>query len=293
MNIFPIFITASAGWLIGKYSSIDAKSISRIAFYIFSPALVFQLISNNHISGSDSARMAFLALSTTLIVSTCAWLLAKIIGLDRRMTAALVIVSALPNAGNYGLSLNLFAIGEEGLAHASIYFVTMATLTYTFGVVVASMGAETLLSSLKRLAKIPVLYALAVGFLFNSLDFALPVPVGRSVELLSQAAIPTMLVLLGMQLHSVDWRKNLLPLAFANLGRLIVSPMVAVGLSLAITMEGVPLQAAVLEAAMPSAVMTIILATEFDVEPEFVTTAVTTTTLLSPFTLTPLLAFFS
>jgi len=56
-------------------------------------------------------------------------------------------------------------------------------------------------------------------------------------------------------------------------------------------MTGPSYQAVVLEAAMPVAVLTTILATEFDAEPTFVTTAVLVTTLISPFTLTPLLAF--
>jgi predicted permease len=56
------------------------------------------------------------------------------------------------------------------------------------------------------------------------------------------------------------------------------------------SLQGSALQAGVTEASMPTAVMATVLATEYDVEPAFVTTVVTTTTLLSPLTLTPLLA---
>lgn len=289
-NIFPIFITALAGWLLGNIFSIDTKSLARVAFYIFSPALVFQLIINNNIPSLDSARMVFLALATTSLIALLVWIIAKKIGFSRQMTAAMMLVSVLPNAGNFGLSLNYFAIGEQGLAQASIYFVTMGTITYTFGVVVASMGKESFTSSLKRLFKIPILYALMLAFAFNTYGIALPIPINRSIELLSQAAIPTMLILLGMQLRSVNWNDYLAPLALVATFRLVISPLIAYVLSLAIAMKDIPLDAAVLEAAMPSAVMTIILATEFDTEPEFVTTAVTATTLLSPLTLTPLLA---
>ena len=54
-------------------------------------------------------------------------------------------------------------------------------------------------------------------------------------------------------------------------------------------LEGVARQAGTLQSAMPSAVIGTILATEYDVEPTFVTSVVLLTTLLSPFTLTPLL----
>lgn len=289
-NILPIFITAAAGWLIGKVSHIDAKTVARIAFYVFSPALVFQLITHNNISSGDFARMSFLAIAVTGLVGLLVWLVGKSIKLERRMLAALLLVTMFPNAGNFGLSANRFAFGEEGLAHASIYFVTMATLTYSLGALIASMGKKSFREAALGLLKIPVLYALTGAYLFNMLDWSLPTPVARSVALLSQAAIPTMLLLLGLQLQRIIWSKDILALSLANVFRLLVSPLAAIGLGLAIGLEGLPLQAGVLEAAMPSAVMTIILSTEFDVEPAFVTTAVTTTTLLSPLTITPLLA---
>jgi len=53
----------------------------------------------------------------------------------------------------------------------------------------------------------------------------------------------------------------------------------------------VALQAGVVEAATPTAVLSTVLATEFNTEPTFVTTVVFTTTVLSPLTLTPLLAY--
>jgi predicted permease len=73
--------------------------------------------------------------------------------------------------------------------------------------------------------------------------------------------------------------------------RLLIAPLLAIGLSRLFRMSGPSYQAVVLEAAMPAAVLTTILATEFDAEPTFVTTVVLITTLLSPLTLTPLLAF--
>ncbi|MCH7662527.1 MAG: AEC family transporter [Chloroflexi bacterium] len=290
-NILPIFLTAGTGWLIGRFTNIDIRTIARIAFYIFSPALIFQLITNNYVPGNEFARMAGLAIAVTAVLSTLAWTIGKLVGLHRRMLAAVLLVSIFPNAGNYGLSAVLLARGETGLALASIYFVTMATITYTVGVVIASMGKKSFVDSAKGLLKIPVLYALAGAYMFNLFHWALPVPLKSSIELLSQAAIPTMLLLLGLQLQRAVWKQDLLALGIANGLRLVVSPIVAIGLGLAIGISGLSLQVGVLQAAMPSAVMTIILATEFQVEPEFVTTAVATSTLLSPLTLTPLMAF--
>ena len=94
-----------------------------------------------------------------------------------------------------------------------------------------------------------------------------------------------------MQLVNIKLNGQVLPLILTSSMRLIIAPLLAMGLSKVFGMTGPAYQAVVLEAAMPVAVLTTILATEFDAQPSFVTAAVLVSTLLSPFTLTPLLAF--
>jgi predicted permease len=100
-----------------------------------------------------------------------------------------------------------------------------------------------------------------------------------------------MLVLLGLQLQKVEWSHKHLHLIAANGLRLLVAPAIALVLTMLFNLQGSARQATIIEASMPCAVTATVLATEFDVHPEFVTAAVTTSTLLSPLTLTPLLAF--
>jgi hypothetical protein len=73
--------------------------------------------------------------------------------------------------------------------------------------------------------------------------------------------------------------------------RLVVFPLLAIGLASIFRLEGTAYQAGVVESAVPTAVLTTVLATEYDLEPSFVTTAVVVSTLISPLTLTPLLAY--
>jgi hypothetical protein len=93
-----------------------------------------------------------------------------------------------------------------------------------------------------------------------------------------------------MQLVNIRLDGHVKPLILTSSMRLLIAPAIAYGLSLVFKMNTAAQQAVVLEAAMPVAVLTTILATEFETEPSFVTAAVLITTLLSPLTLTPLLA---
>jgi predicted permease len=290
-NLFPILLVACIGFALAKLLKINPRPLSQVIFYIFSPVLVFNLITHSQLSNQDILRTLVFTMVLMICVGSLTWLLGSILRLDRRTLAAVLITAMFMNAGNYGLPLTSFAFGETALAFASVFFVVNAMFTNTLGIVIASSGSMSVMDAIKGLVKFPAIYALSLGILFLQFSWKLPSGVERTVTLLSNAAIPCMLVLLGMQLVNIRLDGQMRPLILTSSMRLLVAPLIAFGLTRLFGMSGASYQAVVVEAAMPVAVMTTILATEFEAEPTFVTTAVLVTTLLSPLTLTPLLAF--
>jgi len=290
-NLLPIFLAAGAGFLVAKYLGVTPRSISKIAFYIFSPCLIFTLLTSGQLDGNDITRMAGFVVVILLILGTITALIGYVLRFDRSILVALMLTVMFGNVGNFGLSLNLFAFGESALAYASVYFVTSAILVYTVGVVLASWGKSGLRTALLGVLKVPVIYAVILALIFNWFDWFLPLPLERTVTLLSDAAIPVMIVLMGIQLYNSNWSKHTFTLGLSNFLRLVVSPLLAIGIGLLFSFEGPALQSAVLESAVPTAVLMTVLATEYNIEPAFMTTAVITSTLLSPLTITPLIAF--
>jgi malate permease and related proteins len=290
-NLFPILLSAGIGFALAKWLNINPRPLSQVVFYVFSPILVFNLIRNSQLSNQDILRTLAFALVLMICVGLLTWLIGGVLRFDRRMMAAVLITTMFMNAGNYGLPLTSFAFGEQALAFASIFFVISALFTNTVGIVIASSGSMSVINAIKGLVKFPAIYALSGGILFLQFGWQLPTSLDRTVNLLSNAAIPCMLVLLGMQLVNIRLDGHVKPLILSSSMRLLIAPLLAFGLTKLFGMSGPAQQAVVLEAGMPVAVLTTILATEFDAEPTFVTTAVLVTTLLSPLTLTPLLAF--
>jgi predicted permease len=202
-----------------------------------------------------------------------------------------MLTSMFNNAGNLGLPVSLFAFGETALAYATLYFVTVSTLNNTVGVVIASLGSTNIKQAVLGLFRVPALYSILLAFIIINQGWHLPLFLERSVGLAANAAIPLMLVLLGLQFQNIRWAGHGLPLGVTNIIRLLVSPVIALVLSPVFGLAGVSRQAGILESAMPAAVLTTVIATEFNIEPAFVTAAVFTSTLLSPLTLTLLLAY--
>jgi predicted permease len=113
----------------------------------------------------------------------------------------------------------------------------------------------------------------------------------RPIGLLSDAALPLMIIVLGMQLERARKAERPSLVAMAVGLSLIAAPFLALWLTWLLDLTGSARQAGVLLASMPSAVVTTILALEFDVSPSFVTNCVFLSTVLSPLTLTPLIAY--
>jgi predicted permease len=290
-NLLPIFLTSGAGFLLSKYLKISPRPISQVIFYIFAPSLLFTLLTKNDLNNSDILRSMFLIGSTMLIVGIIALIIARIFRLNRTLSSGILLTSMFMNAGNYGLPVVLFAFGESALGYASVYFVTMVIFTYTIGIVIASTGSTSIKNSIINLLKLPAIYAILSAFIVILTGWEIPTFLDRTITLLGDASIPSMLVLLGMQLAHVRLSGISIPLILAVSLRLLVSPAIGLLLATLFGISGPARVALVTIAGMPTAVFTTVLSTEYELDPSFVTAVVFTSTLVSPLTLTPILAF--
>jgi predicted permease len=138
---------------------------------------------------------------------------------------------------------------------------------------------------------VPAFSGASAASLVRAVGVPFPAPLARPAALLSDAALPMMILVLGMQLERVTWPERPDMVIVAALLSLIGTPLAAFGAAHLLGLHGAAFQAGVLQASMPTAVITTILALEFDVLPNFVTSVVCVTTLLSPLTLTVLIAY--
>lgn len=290
-DVLPIFVVASIGFLLARFLRADVKTLSRVTFNALAPCLVFDLLVTSEISPDEFGKMVLFTACVVLGIGLIGWLITLPLRLDRAMASAFLIVIMFSNGGNYGLSVNNFAFGKEALARATIYFVTSTVLMYTVGVFVASSGKSGYRKALTGVFKIPAVYGVIVAGVVVISKTTLPLPVMRPIELLSGASLPMMMLVLGMQLERAAKPENPLLIGLATVLTLIISPLLALGMVKALDLSGAARQAAIIEASMPTAVVTTILALEYEVVPSFVTSVVFVSTLLSPITVTLLIAF--
>src|SRR5215216_278248 len=290
-NILPILLLGGAGFALGKLLHIDARSLGRVVFYVFSPVLIFDLLLQNQLKMSEAIGVISLTLCVVFMMGIFTFALGTLFKLERPALISILITTMFANTGNYGLPLVSFAFGERALSYAGIYFVTTTCMFYTLGVLFASLGHMNFKEAALGLFKVPTMYAVLLAIVVNVWGISIPVPINRAIVLAAGGSIPLMLILLGLQLTHLELSSNLRALQLSVSLRLLIAPLAALLFAALFGLEGFTRQGSVIQASMPSMVSATVLATEYDLDSKLITAVVFISTLLSPLTLTPLLVF--
>jgi malate permease and related proteins len=291
--IGPVFITAFLGYIAYRLKPFDIGSISRLVLYIFTPCLVFSSLQKVTIEIGEANRL----IAAVLIMTVILWVMGAVVGrllkLDQGRRSGLTLGLVLMNTGNYGLPVCEFAFGPDGLAIGVVIFICNCILSSTLGVYIAGRGRGKSFESIKSVFKIPVIYAAVLSIVMLHYGLKLPFFLDRSVDLMRTTAIPLMLIILGGQLARTEMMSgNLQPLVCTFI-RLIVSPLIALGIGLLLGMTGIMLKVFILVMGMPPAVFTTVLASQFGSALNEVSKAVFIATLFSFATLSIILYFIT
>lgn len=292
-DLLPIFLIAGAGFALARWRGASATTLTHVVFYALLPCFAFRLLMTSVATGREFGLMVLLAMLVMAAMALVGAVASFALRLNRTETSAFLLVLMFSNGGNYGLPVVSFAFGEQALSYGTVFFLTGSVMTSTVGAFLAAAGRRSLRAALMSVLRMPALYGILAAVLALSTGITTPAPLMRPITMLSDAALPLMILVLGMQLERavVPARPALVVLAVSL--SLVLAPLIALGLTSLFDVTGPARQAVVVLASMPVAVATTILALEFDTSPEFVTGAVFLSTLLSPLTLTPLIAYLT
>jgi predicted permease len=287
--IAPVFTLVIIGYFVGPKLKLQAQTLSRTSYYILVPCFVFQTLANADIQADLALRMLLLSL---LICGCCAllgFLVARLMKKSINLTAAFILLAVFINVGNFGLPIITFKWGDAVQTSLAIFYMTYLIAGFLIGLPIANWVKGNGFRSILEIFKIPALLALVPVFFFQLTDIELPLFIERVIGLLNDATIPVMLLTMGVHMASMGRPKITRDVVFASAVRVIGGPIIAITLVSLFGLQGMDRNAAIMQASMPAAVLTSIVAMENDLESEFVTTSVLFSTIASLVTLTLLL----
>ncbi|WP_186671650.1 AEC family transporter [Sporosarcina sp. BP05] len=292
--ILPVFIIFSIGYIGQKFIGFDIKSISTAALYLMSPFLAFRTFYTNELT-MDYFYIVLFSLLLTTILLLVVWITALSMKATRSQLSAMILGGVFMNSGNYGAPVVLFAFGAVGFDYAVIMMVFQSLLMNTVGIFFASIGGEeksTLGQSAQRVIRMPLIYAAFFGIALQLVSIPIPTAVMEAISLVADASIPTVMLVLGMQLAAISRKRVAYRFVSAvSIIRMIASPLIAVGILYFMPVNDLLKAVIIVQASMPAAANTTMLALQFGTEPDLVSFTTFFTTLISIITI-PVVLFF-
>jgi malate permease and related proteins len=286
--VTPVFALLLIGALAGRWLELDTRTLTRFAYFLLTPAFVFNIIGKADVSAALALRMIGFIAVVEIGLALLGFLVARLLRRPSKMVGAYILIAVFGNVGNFGLPLIEFRLGEEALIPATVFFVSVSMIAFTIGVAAATGSQGSKLNALFSVLRTPAIIALPFALLFNATGGP-PLFLDRIAGLLGGAMVPTMLVTLGVQLTQMKNFHFSADMFIASGVRLLGGPLLAFLLVLPFGLAGLERGAGILQASMPAAALASIIALEHDLLPDFVTPTVLLSTLLSLVTLTVLM----
>ena len=284
--LFPVFFVIGVGYYLGKKDpNFDTKFITNFAGNIGTPAMIFYTITTTGITLDIFIEYFIYALIIIGGFSLVGLLFLFILKQDVISELPPLI---LPNTGNMGVPICLFAYGTAGLGVASAIASVIILLHFTLGVLLAKKSF-----SLKILIKNVPIYAILASVIFLYFRWDVPGYIENTTFLLTYTTIFLVLMSLGIALSRfqvVSWTKA----SILGAVRVIIGPIIGFSLIKYLDLDGFAAGVLLIQSSMPSAVLTYLVGSMYSDRKvvDSVASVIVTSTVMSLITI-PIVVFYS
>ncbi len=264
-------------------------------YYVFLPALALQLMWATPLN-TDSIRVPVVAgivilmslLVASLVYAGGRWFTGTALQRKKTLGAAL-LACGFANFTYLGLPVVSQVFGEWAQVVAIQFDMFASTpILFSIGVLMAAYygSSKEEPHPLWELLAVPALWAAVLGLSFGVLGWSQPLWLENSLQILSAAVVPLMLLSIGMALRwQAGWILRIPILIPVVLIQLVLMPLMVWGLGSWANMSVDVLHVSIIEGAMPSMVLGLVLCERFKLDVSLYAEAVTLTTLCSLLTL--------
>lgn len=280
--VLPVGLIILIGFIVGRTLPLQRSTLSQLALYTLSPALVIDSLYRTRLSLASSSKLLIGFTLISAIIYLLVWLISQIFDFSPSLRRGVTAIAIFPNNGNMGLPVVTFALGAAGLDRAIIYMLGSSFVMFCLGP--AIIRGKGFIQGFKLTFKLPLIWAILFGVSLRLLSINIPWQLDKGIQQLGAAAIPIALIVLGIQLSETSFKPRLKEFLVVIL-RLVIAPTIAYSIGRLLQLETLDLQVLVLQSAMPTAVNAFIIVSEFGGDRDLVARAIVTSTLMSFVTL--------
>ncbi|MDB9515382.1 AEC family transporter [Roseofilum reptotaenium CS-1145] len=280
--LVPVTFIISIGMIAGRTLTLERSTLSQLAVYILTPALISSSLYQARLSTDSTLGLIIGYLITCLLIYGVSLGISKLLRLKSGMETSFIATSLFANTGNMGLPFATFALGEAGLDRAIVCLIVSSLIIFSTGPALLQGGG--LRDSLRLIVRLPLIWAMIAGLVLRVFSIDLPLRLDNGLDLLGSAAIPIALIVLGIQLSTTTFKIGLYEGVTAII-RLLVAPAIAYSVGRSLGLEVLDVQVLILQSAMPTAVNTVVLVTQFGGDASWAARTVVVSTVMALVTL--------
>lgn len=290
-SILPLFIIIAAAFVYNRIAKPDIYQITNLALMVFAPVFVFDSLVKTHVTFEMMVKpMVFMVILTSVLM-LLAYGVAILMKADEDEKVSVVLASSMINVGNFGLPLIFFTYGDGVKVYSVLYFVAFSFPLSTIAIFISSKE-KNLKNIFKDIAKIPIFHAVIIAMIVSNFSIPVPQVIERSLALVSQAAIPLLIFILGLQLSSIRIRPGFIRFVIPPvIIRLMISPFVACLIFPLLGVSSIENKVAVVQTSAPAALLPLMYAIRFNRSPDLLAATIFVSTLLSGISLTILIRY--
>ena len=285
LKVVPLYLNIILGFVAGKYIGIARDSVSRLMLYLFVPLVIFNGVINTKLDLSIIS-LPFITFIISSGLCLFFYLLSGFVWQDS--TRNLVALSAgTGNTGYFGLPVALLIFNDQG---EGIYIMAILGLTVfenSLGFYMIARGRHTAAECIYKLIRLPAIYALLGGLLFNLLQISMPEVFAEFMNHIKGAYTVLGMMIIGVGIAGLKHFK----IDASFIGLTFVAKFIAWPLLIALTIHldshffgffnQTIYQALILLSLVPLAANVVVLASLMDIHPDKAATAVLLSTILS------------
>ena len=284
--LFPVFFIVGIGYFLGKKKSdIDTTFITNYSANFGAPALFIFAITSSGVSYEVFSEYFFYS-----IIALISFAIVGIIFLYfmKKDISRELPPFFLPNTGNMGIPICLFAYGSLGMGVAAAISSLVVLLHFTANIFLASKKFD-----IKVILKSPSTYAVIIAVSYLYFDITMPTFVINTVMLLGYAMIVLILMSLGVSLTQMKVF-SIKSSIISSIGRVIIGPIIGFIIIKIFNLSGYAAGVLLIQSSMPSAILTYLIGSMYSPKEivDNISSMIVVSTLMSLVTV-PIIVFIS
>jgi auxin efflux carrier (AEC) len=289
VTILSIIIMIGLGYFLKRIDFLSEKDIdpfNKIVMYILLPCMIFHALYSADLSLlSKLGILPFVILASSFVTGIVSYFILKQFNFDDIKLWSVLVTVMIANTAFMGYPVTLGIFGQEGFLRAIFCDIaTLCTFLLLSFLLIMKFGG-TIKTAIKKIAFFPPLWAVIFGLILNFVNIPIGPVLDNTINYLGQGAIPLIMVTLGLSIDFSALSRSKSMIVFTSIMKLAFFPLVAFFVAGHLGLVNLESTVSIVEAAMPSGMMSLLLAITYKLDFELTSDCILINTVISLITL--------